>query len=314
MARLTVDLELEQVRAIVRDLDSTLEPVGFARLHGGTSEVYRINAAGAENPLVLKIYADEPAWIVAKEALVAGWIGERAGLPIPRWLRVDERRTCIPHRFALTTWLPGVTVRSLIGTADIDAAYRQMGALLRRLHAIPMPAYGYIVGDGIRRAQPTNDDYMRAAFDQAFRQFREQGGEDSLTRRLEEKALSRFHLLQHSAGPVFCHDDLQPGNVLARYARNGSVQLTGLLDFGNARAGDAVFDLAKALFCCAHEDPRSREPLLAGYGEIDHPAPAEALWLYTLFHRVVMWCSLTRAGDTCDGAAGLLRDLEGMSL
>jgi Ser/Thr protein kinase RdoA (MazF antagonist) len=313
MARLTVDLEREQVRAIVRDLDCTLDPVGFARLHGGTSEVYRIDLAGAENPLVLKIYADEPGWIVAKEALVAGWIGERAGLPIPRWLRVDERRTCIPYRFALTTWLPGVTVRSLIGMPGIDAAYRQMGALLRRLHTIPMPAYGYIVGDGIRRPQPTNDDYMRAAFSQAFRQFREQGGEEHLTRRLEDKAQSRFHLLQDGAGPVFCHDDLQPGNVLAEHARDGSVQLTGLIDFGNARAGAALFDLAKALFCCAHEDPRSQEPLLAGYGEIDHPDPAEALWLYTLFHRVVMWCGLTRRGDTSDGPAGLLRDLDEMS-
>jgi hypothetical protein len=58
MARLTVDLQLEQVRAIVRDLDSTLDPVGFARLHGssGVSDVYRIDLAGAENPLVLKIY------------------------------------------------------------------------------------------------------------------------------------------------------------------------------------------------------------------------------------------------------------------
>jgi len=63
MTRLTVDLELEQVRAIVRDLDSTLDPVGFARLHGssGVSDVYRIDLAGAENPLVLKIYSDEPA-------------------------------------------------------------------------------------------------------------------------------------------------------------------------------------------------------------------------------------------------------------
>jgi len=95
MARLTVDLEFEQVRAIVRDLDSTLDPVGFARLHGGVSDVYRIELAGDEKPLVLKIYGDEPAWIVAKEALVAGWTGERAGIPIPRWLRVDERRTCI---------------------------------------------------------------------------------------------------------------------------------------------------------------------------------------------------------------------------
>jgi Ser/Thr protein kinase RdoA (MazF antagonist) len=310
---LTVDLELEQVRAIVRDLDSALDPVGFARLHGGVSDVYRIDFAGAENPLVLKIYADEPAWIVAKEALVAGWIGERAGIPTPRWLRVVERRTCIPFRFALTTWLPGVTVRSLIGVPGIDAAYRQMGELLRRLHAIPMTAYGYIVADGIRRPQPTNDEYMRSAFNQVFRQFREQGGEETLTRRLEGAAQSRFDLLQYSAGPVFCHDDLQQGNVLAEHGRNGSLQLTGLIDFGNARAADALFDLAKALFCCAHEDPRSRQPVLAGYGEINHPDPEEALWLYTLFHRVVMWCGLTRSGDTSDGPAGLLRDLDEMS-
>ena len=98
------------------------EPVGFARLHGGVNDVYRIDLAGAENPLVLKIYSDEPAWILAKEALVAGWIGERVGLPIPRWLRVDERRSCIPLRFALTTWLPGATMRSLIGAPGIDAA------------------------------------------------------------------------------------------------------------------------------------------------------------------------------------------------
>ena len=313
MARLTVDLELEQVRAIVRDFDSTLDPVGFTRLYGGVSDVYRIDLAGAENPLILKIYGDEPAWIVAKEALVAGWIGERAGIPIPRWLRVDERRTCIPFRFALTTWLAGLTVRSLIGALGIDAAYRQMGALLRRLHAIPMTAYGYIVADGISRPLPTNDEYMRSAFDQAFRQFREQGGEETMTRRLEENVQSRFHLLQYSAGPVFCHDDLQQGNVLAADGRNGNLRLTGLIDFGNARAGDALFDLAKTLFCCTHEDPRSREPLLDGYGDINHPDPEEALWLYTLFHRLVMWCGLTRRGDTSDGPAGLLRDLDEMS-
>jgi Ser/Thr protein kinase RdoA (MazF antagonist) len=206
-----------------------------------------------------------------------------------------------------------VTVRSLIGAPGLDAAYRQMGELLRRLHAIPMTAYGYIVADGILRPQPTNDDYMRWAFNQAFRQFLAQGGEEALTRRLDEKAQSRFHLLRHSAGPVFCHDDLQQGNVLAEHGRNGSVQLTGLIDFGNARAEDALFDLAKALFCCTHEDPRSREPFLAGYGEINHPDPEEALWLYTLFHRVVMWCGLTRRGDTSDGAAGLLHDLDEMS-
>jgi Ser/Thr protein kinase RdoA (MazF antagonist) len=101
--------------------------------------------------------------------------------------------------------------------------------------------------------------------------------------------------------------------VLAEYDRNGSLQLTGLIDFGNARAGDALFDLAKTLFCYTHEDPRSREPLLAGYGAIDHPDPEEALWLYTLLHRVTMWCWLTRSSVASDGPAGLLRDLDEMS-
>jgi hypothetical protein len=43
----------------------------------------------------------------------------------------------------------------------------------------------------------------------------------------EEKAQSRFDLLQYSAGPVLCHDDLQQGNVLAGHGPNGSLQLAG---------------------------------------------------------------------------------------
>jgi Ser/Thr protein kinase RdoA (MazF antagonist) len=306
------DLELEQIRAIVRDLNDTLEPAGFARLAGGTNDVYRIDLAGAQAPLVLKTYRDEPAWLVAKESLVAGWIGGHAGIPIPRWLRTDDSRTIIPLRFALTTWLPGVTVRSMIGSPDIDPAYRQMGELLKRLHAIPMSAYGYIVGDGLLRPWPTNTEYMQAAFERAFRDFRERGADADLAQRLEQGARARFDLLPHSSGPVLCHDDIQQGNVLAARDSAGNLRLTGLIDFGNARAGDALFDLAKALFCCTHEDPRSPGPLLAGYGQIDHPDPAEALWLYTLFHRVVMWCHFMRDCGS-DGAGGLLRDLAEMT-
>lgn len=142
MARLTVDLELEQVRAIVGDLDRMLDPVGFERLRGGVSDVYRIDLAGTEGPLVLKIYADEPQWIVAKEALIARWIDGRAGLPIPRWLRVDESRTRIPFRFALTTWLPGVTVRSLISAPGSCYVVSRQPIL--------MPYVSRVLGEGER--------------------------------------------------------------------------------------------------------------------------------------------------------------------
>ncbi len=91
--------------------------------------------------------------------------------------------------------------------------------------------------------------------------------------------------------------------------------LTGLVDFANALAGDALSDLAKALFCSRHEDPRCPAPLLAGYGEIDHPDPAEGLWLYTLYHRLIMWNWLARLGDdpNSDNLQGLMRDLDAMS-
>jgi Ser/Thr protein kinase RdoA (MazF antagonist) len=135
---------------------------------------------------------------------------------------------------------------------------------------------------------------------------------DVMNHALRKHVLREGAATEDSPGPVFCHDDLQQGNVLAEHGGNGNLQLTGLIDFGNARAADALFDLAKALLCCGHEDPRSPEHLLAGYGEINHPAPKEALWLYTLFHRVSMWCWLTRHGDI-SGPACLLRDLEEMT-
>src|SRR5260370_30382981 len=98
MVRLIVDLELEQVRAIVRDLDRTLDPVGFARLHGSSSvsHDYPVDLAGAENPLVLKIYTDEPAWIVAKELFVAGCTRHRAAPQFPHRSGFTIPQLCSP--------------------------------------------------------------------------------------------------------------------------------------------------------------------------------------------------------------------------
>jgi aminoglycoside phosphotransferase (APT) family kinase protein len=314
--RLTVNLTVDQVAYLVAILDGAPQPTGFERLHGGSTEVYRIDLADRPEPIVLKIYRDEPAWAPAKEALVASWIeGCDLGVAIPRWLRLDESRTLLPHRYALITWLPGQTVRSLTGEPDIEAVYRRMGALLRRLHAIPMTAYGYILGEGVFEPRASNADYMIDAFERELRRLRRQGGGEALTNRLEAQARERYALLGHSAGPVLCHDDFQPGNVLAARDDGGELVPTGLVDFANALAGDALADLAKALFCCAHEDPRSVGPLREGYGPIDHPDPEGALWLYTLYHRLTMWTFLTRPGDdpASAGPAGLMADLAAMS-
>jgi aminoglycoside phosphotransferase (APT) family kinase protein len=311
--QLTFDLDRDQALAVVAGLDPSLRPEAVTRLNGGSTEVYRIDLASGHEPLVLKIYADEPAWAPAKEALVAGWLTDWGELPTPRWLTVDETRQLLPLRYALTTWLPGETVRSLKGAPGILGAYRQMGEWLRRLHGLPMNGYGYVRGEGVIDPRSTNANYMATAFEGAFRCFVEQGGDTTLAHQLERAAHARLPLASHSAGPVFAHDDFQPGNLLA-VQDTGAPVLSGLIDFGNARAADPLFDLAKALFCCAHEDPRSSKPLLEGYGPIDHPDADGVLWLYTLHHRLTMWFWLTRVGASPeDGPADLLRDLRAMA-
>jgi Ser/Thr protein kinase RdoA (MazF antagonist) len=82
--------------------------------------------------------------------------------------------------------------------------------------------------------------------------------------------------LAASPDAVLCHDDFHQGNVLATEDAAGGLRFSGRIDFGNAGAGDALFDLAKALLYSGQEDPRSCKPPVAGYAETD-PDPAEAI-------------------------------------
>lgn len=310
--RLTLDVELATAAAILRRFEIAGSPIAIGRLEGGSTEVYRIDLAGGAAPLVLKIYPDEPAWRPAKERLVSEWLDNALDVPAPRCLVLDASRELLPLRFAILTALPGAAVRSWLGMADLDGLYRRMGALLRQMHGIPMPGFGYIKDEGVERPFASNHDYMAYAFESAFKRFQEAGGDLELSRQLEKLAFANMGLTL-SRGPVLCHDDLHQGNVLATQGSDGELRLSALIDFGNARSADPLFDLAKALFCSTHEDPRAGRPLLEGYGPIDHPEPAAAIWLYTLHHRVSMWAFLTKLGqahDAPDGPGGLIRDLQ----
>ncbi|NTG73557.1 aminoglycoside phosphotransferase family protein [Rhizobium sp. AP16] len=309
------ELDAATVLRLIRQLDPDLKLNGFSRLEGGSTEVYKIDLADpGRGSLILKIYPDKPEWAPMKEALVAAWLKDLT-VPVPTWLRVDESRSFLPLRYSLLTHLPGCSLRHWMAEPDIKQAYRQMGKLLRSIHAIPMPAYGYLHDDGIDKPISTNEDYMTTAFEDVFRRFRDLSGDSELVRCLQEAAKGSFDLLSASDGSVLAHDDFHQGNVLALRGKSGKLELSGLVDFGNARAADRLFDLAKALFCSAHEDPRSCQPILDGYGPVDHLDTERALWLYTLFHKVSMWCWLTELGVNAaaeDGPGGLIRDLREM--
>lgn len=282
-------------------LRTALEPLGFsdivavAEMAGGSAPAYRIDLAEGF-AIVLKLYPDLAGQGPRKDAFALAQL-ENIDVPITRFLLVDDSQSRLPFRFALTNYLSGVTVGSLRHHSNVASLYRQTGALLRKLHTVSMPAYGAFDAQGIAAPLPSNAAYMRRLIEHAMTEFVAHGGNGVLAMRLRTILEEGFDaVVPHSKGAVFAHDDLHPNNVLAIEEVDGTLTLSGLIDFGNAQAADPISDLAKCLFCSEHEAPGCTPYILDGYGPLDHPRPTAALEYYTLIHRVVMWWWLRHIG------------------
>jgi aminoglycoside phosphotransferase (APT) family kinase protein len=288
-------------------------PLAVTDIKDGAAKIFRIDLADG-TAVVLRGYdAFHTGHHVVAGETFASRLLDGLDLPVTRYLAQDETCSRLPFPFAITNYLPGVTVKSLAGASDIADAHRRMGALLRRLHSVRLPAFGQFGPDGVRDPVVTNAEQMRRSFAHAFAQFRKYGGDEDLAIKLEAIVADRFDAMTWSRGAAFAHDDLNPNNVLVERGPDGGLRLSGLIDFGNARAADAVSDLAKSLFNTEHEMPGSTAAILEGYGPIDHPDPPGALWFYTLYHRVVMWWWLRHVGVIPDSEKhDLIRDLEAM--
>lgn len=302
---------LDQLEPILVDLN-VAAPVALAELKGGTPPVFRVDLADG-TALVLKTYDERTSKLPARENYASRLLG-RLNVPVTRYLAMDEACTRLPFRYAITTYLPGATAGDLKDEPDIADAHRQMGALLRQLHSVQLPAYGHFDENGIISPVTASGSWIHGVAAHAFEQFAQHGGDDTLKRHLQAIVEEGMDILSHSTGPVFAHDDLHPNNVLFERDAEGRLRLSGLLDFGNSRAADAVFDLAKTLFICEHEAPGASAAIREGYGLVAHPDPERAIWLHTLLHRVVMWWWLRHVGVIADGEEhGLMTDLRTMA-
>ncbi len=249
---MTSAINIEQLRPVLREL-GVAEPTAVTSMEGGSAQVFRIDLEDG-GKLVLKTYPDDRPWAPGKDKYAAGLLSG-LDIPVTRYLVLDETKTRLPFRFAITTYLPGVTADSLKDEPDIADVYRQMGALLKQLHSVKMPGYGHVNSRGVIAPVATNAEFVRAVAEETFRRFREYGGDAELARKLELIVEERFDLVTHSSGAVFAHDDVHPGNVLVERDAQSKLRLTGLIDFGNARAADAAYDLAKSIFCSVHQAP-----------------------------------------------------------
>lgn len=302
MMKLKPDLQLSvaMVQAIVDQAGSASPVAAISRLHGGEmAAVYEIFFVDASHPtLALKIYPDDLHWKMQKEVTVLGLIGDRLSVPVPRILLADDSRQLLDLNFTLMTRLEGTKLglgglEDTFSPSERVSAHLQIGRLLREFHAIPMEAFGYIGAKGIVTPHATNRLYLTYQFQRKLREFVERGGDVGLAERLARHAAEREALLDACTQPVLCHNDLHAGNLLA-FISDGSVHLTGVVDFENALVADPLMDVAKAAFYLKPEDRRA---ILEGYGELDRERGPETLDLYHLLFVLELWCWMALIGN-----------------
>ncbi|MEV4320228.1 aminoglycoside phosphotransferase family protein [Actinocrispum sp. NPDC049592] len=226
----------------------------------------------------MKVYSDWAEWRQRKEQYVCGLLG---GLPVPEVLEV------LPGGVSVLSLLDGVPLSS-VESVDEYEVYRQMGALLARIHAVAQPAFGYVVTE-VLEPEATNLAYMSRQFAAKLADFLRYGGDPGLHALMEGYVERHRDLFAACSQAVLCHNDFHEGNILVTDGR-----VTGVVDMENAVAGDPVLDLAKVDYYAVRGSAAKFAGLLAGYGEFAR----DRLAIYKLYHALELWDWFASIGRT----------------
>jgi aminoglycoside phosphotransferase (APT) family kinase protein len=248
---------------------------------GSVTGAYRVDFAGSDSaPVVLKIYEADTPWDAAKEVHVLAFLTDH-GIDIsPRPLAVSRAAGVLGGRACVvSSFRPGRTLSELDGeltSAQRHEVYRQLGEVLKRLHAIPAEGYGYVIRE-IRSPVSDNRAHMDRVFERRLREFRERAADPALADEIAAYVAERASAFGECLRPAYCHGDVHESNLLAQPARDGSCELTGLLDPLNMHAGDPLMDFARLDAFSMHGDPVKMAGLLSGYG-VCAPADRPGEW------------------------------------
>jgi len=274
---------VEQARELFAELLPEYGPVrAVSRFaEGSVTGAYRIDFADPDTaPAVLKIYETDTRWCAEKEAHVLGFLTDH-GIDIsPRALAFSASADVLGGRpCVVSSFRPGEMLMALDGEltpAQHCEAYRQLGEVLKRLHAIPADGYGYIHRE-IRDPLPDNSTHMARMLERRIREFRERTDDPALADKIDAYVAEHASAFAECRQPVYCHGDVHEGNLLAELAEDGTCSLTGLLDPLNMHAGDPLMDFVRLDAFSMKGDPAKLAGLLSGYG-VSAPEDAPGEW------------------------------------
>jgi Ser/Thr protein kinase RdoA (MazF antagonist) len=243
---------------------------------GDVNRVYKVEAGALAYALKVFRHAGWP------EAGKLPWVESQLtlrGVPHARMLHYTRDGSDFPHGFSVCEFVEGENCKGALREGRLaPAAYAEMaGALLRRVHEIGVPLYGYI-GDG----GGMYDDYVGWTLDcEVLDSLREiddgSAPAETLYPRIERRVEPALRRYESRFTPVLLHVDCTPKNaVLCAGGSSGGESPLVLVDWDEAVAGFWVRDYASLTYWYSYtykdgamsaRADEIRDAFLRGYGE-----------------------------------------------
>ena len=202
-----------------------------------------------------------------------------SGVPVPRIVRYEPDPPDLDRSLALTTRVPGVALADASTGPWLPDVACAAGDALSRVNALPVRGYGWVSGiddDGaLLAAHPTRAawaaEYLAAAETVAASGILASGiAADTAS------AVARWAVLPDPAISRLAHGDLDATHLYVDPA-SAEKPFTGIIDFGEIRGADPLYDLGHLLL---HDGEGGRPvllpSLLAGYTQ-GTPLPGDTM-------------------------------------
>lgn len=272
----------------------------MTRLDGGVvSRVFDLVCEQPPEHVVLKVYPTSERWLMEYEVFIFGLLQRETSVPTPRIFYSDRQHRLVPDDYVLMEKVEGAAIAHHTGLKDPDYRdlYRQIGRILRAMHAVELPAFGYLEMSGPVENWPTNREFMTEWFRRALANFNEHGGDPRLGQAIAKRVQSSGAIFNRCDQAALCHNDLHEANAIAARRANGW-HLTGIVDVGGAIAADPLFDVARTDYWSTRGNPIKRQALLEGYGvSLSDSDVKAALGVYEMYHALELRNWFARAGD-----------------
>jgi aminoglycoside phosphotransferase (APT) family kinase protein len=220
----------------------------------------KIQFLNESQPLILRIYVRDKDAAYREQKLAALL---KHAVPIPEVYFVGD---CEGYRFAITEYMPGISLRDLLLNHPHDTIQGimiQAGQILAAIQQIQFPMAGFFDAD-LRVRQPiTRQDYLtfvQTGLDHPT--VVEQIGPESIGHIKEYHKIYSSLLLDETQTHLV-HADYDPANILVDKIER-RWKITAILDWEFAHSGPTLLDVANMLRYAHHMPPIFEEAFLQG--------------------------------------------------